>query len=244
VAPAFTGPGQANFGIVFVRLKDRADRKRSVQEMVNGPGGLRAKFFNDIEGAIAVPQIPKAIGRGFNSAFQIVIQSQDLDSLNRYVIDLQNKLRQSGFLLNVRSSFEVTKPELRLDINRDRAAALGVSIEDISRTLQMLFGGLDLSRIKLDGKEYEVITQLERKSRLTPQDLDRLYVRNTDGKLIQLNSFVTHQAGAAPSAIEHYNRLRSATISASLSGVPLGTAIDRVDEMVRADLPPGFLHDW
>src|SRR5688572_32370052 len=100
----------------------------------------------------------------------------------------------------------MNKPELRIDINRDRAAALGVSIEDISRTLQIMFGGLDLSRIKLDGKEYEVIAQLQRQSRSTPQDLERLYVRNRDGDLVQLNSIVSRKLSAAPNTIEHYNR--------------------------------------
>jgi multidrug efflux pump subunit AcrB len=146
--------------------------------------------------------------------------------------------------VNARSSFEVTKPELRLDIDRSRAAALGVSIEDISRTLQILFGGLDLSRIKLDGKEYDVIAQLQRGSRLLPQDIDRVYVRNQHGQLVQLSSIVSRRENAAPNAIEHYNRLRSTTISASLNGIPLGTAIQRVEALLKEDLPPGFLHDW
>jgi len=245
IAFSMTGaPGQANSAIVFVRLKDRAERTRNVRDIVNGPGGLRMKFFNDVEGAIAVPNIPKAIGRGFGAPFQLVIQAQDLDSLNGYVNELLGKLRSQPYLVNVRSSFEVTKPELRLDVDRNRAAALGVSIEDVSRTLQILFGGLDLSRVKLDGKQYQVITQLQRLSRLTPQDLDRLYVRNRDGQLIQLSSIVRREAGSSPNVIEHHNRIRSATISASLNGVPLGTAIDRVEALVKADLPPGFLYDW
>jgi multidrug efflux pump subunit AcrB len=227
-----------------VRLKDRALRERGVQEIVNGPGGLRARFFNEVPGAIAVPNIPKAIGRGFGAPFQLVLQAQDLDQLNRFTTDTLNKLRGQPYLMNVRTSFEVTKPELRLDIDRNRAAALGVSIEDISRSLQILFGGLDLSRIKLDGKEYEVIAQLQRQSRLLPQDLDRLYVRNREGRLIQLSAIVNRSEGAAPNAIEHYNRLRSATISASLNGVPLGTAIGRVESILQADLPPGFSYEW
>jgi hydrophobe/amphiphile efflux-1 (HAE1) family protein len=242
VAPGFSGPGQANSGIVFVRFKD--ERDRTVQQVVNSPGGLRAQFFNNVEGALAIPQIPKAIGRGFGSPFQLVVQAQDLDALNRYVMELSNKMRQSGYLQNVRSSFEVNKPELRLSIDRNRAAALGVSIEDVSRTMQILFGGLDLSRIKMDGKEYEVIAQLQRTSRLTPQDLDRLYVRNGSGALIQLSSIVSRQVGAAPNTIEHYNRLRSATINASPVGVPLGTAIERAEALLAADLPPGFTHEW
>ena len=241
---ALAGPGQANNAIVFVKLKDPGERQRSVQDIVAGPGGLRLQFLNNVEGAIAVPNIPKAIGRGFGSAFQLVIQAQDLGQLNDYVTKLLTKLRASGYLVNARSSFEVTKPELRLDLDRSRAAALGLSLEDISRTLQILFGGLDLSRIKLDGKEYEVIAQLQRASRLLPQDLDRLYVRNREGRLIQLSSVITRTTGAAPNAIEHYNRLRSATISASLNGVPLGTAIERVEALVKDDLPPGFLYAW
>ncbi len=244
IAFALSGPGMANSGIVFVKLKDIKERTRNVRDIVNGPDGLRMKFFNEVEGAIAVPNIPKAIGRGLGAPFQLVIQAQDLDALNNYVNDLLSKLRNSGYLVNVRSSFEVTKPELRLDIDRNRAAALGVSIEDVSRTMQILFGGLDLSHVKLDGKQYQVITQLQRSSRLTPQDLDRLYVRNKDGQLIQLSSIVHREAGSSANVVEHFNRLRSATISGSLSGVPLGTAIDRVEALVKTDLPPGFLYDW
>jgi multidrug efflux pump len=211
---------------------------------VGGPNGLRAQFFTQIEGALAIPQMPKAFSRGFNPPLQLVIQGQDLEALNRTAKELVAKLLATDYLINARSSFEVNKPELRLEIDRDRAAALSVTIQDISRTLQILFGGLDLSRIKLGGKEYEVIAQLQRASRLTPQDLDRLYVRNTRGELIQLSSVVTHRAGAAPNAIEHYNRLRSATITATPMGVPLGTAMDRVEELLRSELPPRFLHDW
>jgi len=242
VAPAFSGPGQANFGIVFIRLKD--DRKRTVQEIVNGPGGLKGRFFGEVEGAIAIAQIPKAIGRGFGAPFQLVLKSQNLDELNAYSSQLLNKLRASGYLQNARSSFEYTKPELRLNIDRDRAASLGVSIQDISRTLQMLFGGLDLSRIKIDGKEFKVITQLERASRQNPQDIDKLYVRNAKNELIQLSSIVSHQTGPSPNAIEHYDRIRSTTISASTVGVPLGTAVARVEELLKADLPPGFTYDF
>jgi len=242
VAPGMAGPGEANNGILFVRLKD--ERERTVQQIVNGPDGLRAKFFTQVEGAIAIAQIPKAIDRSFNSAFQLVIQSDDLQALNAYSMQLASKLRQSGFLQNVQSSFEFSKPELQIEINRNRAAALGVSIEDISRTLQILFGGSDLSRIKKDGKEYEVIAQLARASRQRPEDLDQLYVRSQHGQLVQLNSLVTREAAAAPNRIEHYNRIRSTTLSGSVVGVPLGTALERVEQILKEDLPPGFLYTF
>jgi multidrug efflux pump len=242
VAPAFSGPGLPNNAIFFIHFNE--DRKRSVQDIVNAPDGLRNRLFAQIEGALAFPSLPKAFQRGINAPFNLVIQAQDLDALDKYTIDLVNQLRGQPWLQNVRASFEVNKPELRLNIDRDRAVALGVSIEDISRTMQILFGGLDLSRIKIGGKEYEVIAQLERASRLTPQALDQLYVRNASNSIVQLSSVVSYQPGSAPNIIEHYNRLRSATISATPVGVPLGTAVERVEGMLRTDLPAGFLYDW
>src|SRR5688572_7915674 len=242
VAPGFSGPGQPNNAIFFIHFNH--DRKRSVQDIVNAPDGLRNKLFTQIEGALAFPSLPKAFSRGINAPFNLVIQAQDLDELDKYTTQLVNKLRGQTWLQNVRPSFEVNKPELRLNIDRDRASALGVSIEDISRTMQIMFGGLDLSRIKIGGKEYEVIAQLERESRLTPQSLDQLYVRNASNSLVQLSSVVSYRSGSAPNTIEHYNRLRSATISATPIGVPLGTALQRVEEMLRTDLPQGFLYDW
>jgi multidrug efflux pump subunit AcrB len=131
-----------------------------------------------------------------------------------------------------------------LSINRNRAATLGVSGADISRTLQILFGGLDMSRLKRDGKEYQVIAQLQRASRLTPQDLDRLYVRNNRGELVQLSNVVNREVGVAPNRIEHYNRLRSATISGTPVDMTVGTAIVKGDALMRETLPDGFIYSW
>ena len=251
VAPGFSGPGQASFGIVFVSFKDQSERKRSTQEIVNGPGGIAQRFFAEVEGGIAIANLPKAIETSFNSSpFELVLQNQNLETLNTTATAVANRLRGltntvgKPLLTNVRVSYEVNKPELRIGIDRSRAAALGVTIEDISRTLQILFGGLDLSRIKVEGKEYLVMAQLERASRLTPRDLDRVFVRNTRGELIQLSSLVTRSEGAAPNSINHYSRLRSASITASPGAVPIGTVVKQVEPLLAQELPPGFLHAW
>jgi multidrug efflux pump len=242
VALAESGPGKPTVGFMFMTLKDK--RTRSDQQIVNGPGGLRGRFYNEVEGAFCIPQMSKAIGFRFQQPYQLVIQSQDLDALNRYSGELVGKLRSLGYLPTVRSQFEVNKPELRLAIDRDRAAALGVSVEDISRTLQMLFGGLDVSRIKREGKEYLVMVQLERASRLAPADLDRLYVRGADGKLVQLSNVVRYEPKATAGSIFHYNRSRSATIEATPEGVPLGTVVAQTEKILNSDLPPGFRYQW
>ncbi len=245
VAPPFAGPGQPNMGVIFVRFKDHSQRKRSVQEIVHGPGGVAQRFFMEVEGGFAIPNLPKAIEVNFrDSPFELILQNQDLDALNNISQAIANKIRGMNNLRNVRVGFEVDKPEVRISIERNRAASLGVSIQDISRTMQILFGGLDLSRIKLDGKEYYVMAQLDRQSRLTPQDLDKIFIRNTKGDLIQLSSLVTREQGAAANAINHYGRLRSASITASTGTVPIGTVVKQVEAMLATELPSGSLYAW
>jgi multidrug efflux pump subunit AcrB len=251
VAPGFNGPGQASFGIVFVSFKDRSERKRSTQDIVLGPGGMQQRMFAEVEGGLAIANLPKAIEVNFrDSPYELILQNQDLDQLAKVSAQVANRLRAltnevgQPLLRNVRVGYEVDKPELRLSIERSRAASLGVSIEDISRTLQILFGGLDLSRIKVAGKEYQVIAQLERAVRLTPQSLDTIFVRSTKGELIQLSTLVKRETGAAPNAINHYGRLRSASITASPGAVPIGTVVDRTEALLPSELPPGFLHAW
>lgn len=244
VAPGFSGPGSANNAIVFVHLKPRDERERSVQEIVRGPGGLFQRFMTEVEGAIAIPNIPKAIERRGNSPFQIVIQGDNLETLSDYASVLADRLQGEGWLANVQTSFEISKPELKLEINRNRAATLGVAVSDISRTLQVLFGGLDVSTLKRDGKEYDVIAQLARDSRLTPGDLDALYVRNDRGELVQLSNLVDRRVDVAPNRIEHYDRLRSATISGTPVDMTIGTAVERGEAIVRETLPAGFNYRW
>jgi multidrug efflux pump len=242
VALSQGGPGDPSSGLMFMRFK-KGDRRR-VQDIVEGPQGMKARFFDEVEGAIAIALIPKAIGFSFSQDLRLQLQYQDLDELARVAGELANKLRGEGYLLQVRSVFQIDKPQLNVSMDRDRAAALGVSIEEISRTMQILFGGLDLSRVKREGKEYDVIVQLARASRLTPRDFDSVYVRSKTGQLVQLTAVVNAQELAAPGQINHYNRLRSAEIQATPIGVPLGTAVARVEQTLAKELPPGFRYEW
>jgi hydrophobe/amphiphile efflux-1 (HAE1) family protein len=242
VALPFSGPGDASQGFMFVRLKE-GDRPNS-RDIVGGPGGLGERFMTEVEGAIAIPILPKAVSVGFGQPFQLIITNPDLKELAAFSQQLANRLRQEGFLSGVRSTFEINKPELRIAIDRDRAGTLGVSVADISRTLQILFGGQDVSEIKRDGKQYEVMVQLERKNRLTPSDLERIFVRNNRGELVQLNNVITTSTGAGPNVIERFSRLRSATIEGTPMGVTLGTAVERTEAVLAEMLPAGYTYDW
>ncbi|MDC0357904.1 efflux RND transporter permease subunit [Oligoflexia bacterium] len=242
VALPFNGPGEAKMGFAFMTLKD--DRSRGLADIIGGPHGLGARFFGEIEGALAFPIMPKAVEFGFSQPFQLVVQHSDIEQLDEFSQKFTQILRLEGVLQNLQSSFQLNKPQLRIDIERNRAAALGVSIEEISRTLQILFGGIDVSKIKLAGEEYDVLLQLDREKRLKPDDLNDIYVRGSGGNLVQLTNVVSHKTFAGPNAIEHYDRMRSTTIEGTPVGVSMGALVERVEILLEEHLPEGFSYKW
>ena len=242
VALPFNGPGDATMGFLFARLK--ADDRPHITDVMSGPTGLSGRFFTEVEGAIAIPIIPKSVDVTFDQPYQLVITNPDLEALDAYTQQVVGRLWQEGFVSNPRAAFQINKPELSVEIDRDRAAELGVTVFEISRTLQILFGGDDVSSIKLEGKEYEVIAQMAREERLLPSNIDGVYVRNEVGDLVQLSNVVRVEERAGPTVIERYARSRSATIAATPQGVPLGTAVARTESILAETLPPGFSYNW
>jgi len=242
VALPFNGPGDATMGFMFIRL-DQGERPH-VRDIVAGPAGLGYNLIAGVEGALAIPILPKAVDIGFSQPYQLVVSHPDLDRLNQAVQDLQGRFRQAGFLANVRSTFNLEKPELRVVIDRERAGALNVSVQEIARSLQILFGGDAISDLKLDGKQYDVIMQLERDNRLAPSDLESIYVRGISGELVQLSNVVKLEEAAGPNSIERFQRQRSATIEGTPLGMPLGTAMEKTEAILAQALPEGFQYDW
>ena len=242
VALPLGAPGQSSLGFTFVRLKQ--GERPHVRDIVAGPYGLGAQFMEQVPGALAFPIIPKTVG-GFEQPFQLVLQASDLERLDGFAFDLKNRLLAEGlFTFPPRSTFEINKPELRVEIDRDRANALNVSVEDISRTLQILMGGLDISTLKRQGREYDVIAQLDRRDRLTPANLERLYVRGRQGELVQLSNVVRMTEGAGPNVIERFQRRRSTTIEGSPVAGNLGSVMERVEKILNESLPPDFSYEW
>lgn len=242
VALPFNGPGDATVGFMFTRLK--AGDRPHVRDIVAGPQGLGFKMISGVEGALAIPIMPKAVDIGFSQPFQLVVSNPDLNRLDQTVQSLLGQFRQAGFLANARSTFNLEKPEVRVVIDRDRAGTLHVSVQEIARTLQILFGGDASSDLKREGKQYDVILQLERENRFTPDDLEEIYVRGVNGQLVQLANVVRVEEGAGPNAIERFQRQRSATIEGTPAGVPLGNAMDQAERLLVQHLPPGFSFDW
>ncbi len=239
VAPGLERPNPVNFALSFVRLKDWSERSRSTQEIT---ASLASKMFATMPGVMAFPISPPSLGQSFRDPpVQFVVQGTSYDELDRVVNALMQKARAFPGMANVDSDLKLNKPQLSVDINRDKAAAVGVQVENIGRTLETLLGGRQVTRFKRAGKQYDVIVKLEDKDRRQPNDLTSIYVRGNDGRLNQLANLVTVRETVAPKELNHFNRLRAAVISASVQApYSLEEALDFLEKAAAEVLPLQF----
>lgn len=222
-------------GGVFARLHDWSDRDRSVEDII---AEVSPQLFG-IAGIFAFPSNPPAFG-GFGNPVQFVIQHPDFAQLQRASDTLLKRARQVPGLINVDTDLRVNKPELTVTFDRDRAEDLGVSVRDVASALQTLLGGREVSTFTRNNKLYDVIVQLRREERATPADMSGIYLRGRDGQLVQLEALASTAEGVGPRELNHFNRVRSATISASLApGFTLGEAVDSLRAISREVLPRG-----
>ena len=232
-------PGQANQGIMFIRLK--SDRDRSAQELARpgARGSMFTRMITEIRGAVVIPFLPKAVGRGFGETFQVVLKGSDLAVLEKTARALRDEIDKAGILSQPRINLNFEKPQLNLDIDRSRAANLGISVRDISEAMQILLGGLDISQFNFEGKQYDVIAQLRRGDRLVPDELNILYVRARSGELVPIRDLVKTSERGSVNSISHFMRQRSVTVSGQPQGISLGQAIEKTEAIGRQILPPG-----
>ena len=230
-------PGLVNEAGIFANMTPWEDRDRSQMEIVDE---LRGKL-GAIGGITAFPSNLPALSNDAGLApISLVLQGPDVTRLSRYADQIISRARAIPGLVNLQSDLLLNKPQIEVRIDRDRASDLGVSVREIARTLQILFGGLELTTFKLGGETYDVIGQLSRGERSNPRDLYGVYVRGATGSLVPLASVVSVEETVAPRGLPHFDRFRSATVSAYLAqGLPLGTAIDRIRAIADEVLPEG-----
>jgi multidrug efflux pump len=182
--------------------------------------------------------VPPSLGQsGFQPPVQFVIGGPDYETLVEWRDAFLALARQNDRLLNLDSNFRETKPELRVEIDRRRAADLGVSIQAVGRTLETMLGSREVGTYIDGGQEYQVLLQAAEGDRSTPYDLQNIFVRSSGG-LIPLSNVVTLSERARPQALARADRVRAITISASLApGYTLGEALDFMDTTARAVLP-------
>jgi multidrug efflux pump len=226
--------GRVNGGIIFTRLRDWSERERSVQEVI---GSVQPQF-SKIPGIMAFGNNPPAFGGG--NPVQFVVRHPDFDSLSVGMDALTQRARQINGLRNVDTDLRVNKPELVVSFDRDRAEDLGVSVRDIAGTLQTLLGSSRVSTFTRDNKLHDVVVQLRPEQRATPSDMTGLFVRGRDGELVQLNAVATIDEAVGPRQLNHFNRVRSFTLSAALEPhLALGAAIDSLTAAAAEVLPRG-----
>jgi len=221
-------------GIIFTDLVDWSDRDRSVMEIVSE---VQGQFFG-IPGVFAFANNPPAFGWG--SPVNFVIQHPDFDLLVKGNDTLLARAQKVPGLINVDSDLRVNKPQLTVSFDRDRAEDLGVPVADVATTLQVLLGGTETSTFTRANKQYDVIVQLDPRARSTPSDMTGLYVRGRGNELVKLEALASVKEEVGPRALNHFNRVRSATITASLApGFTLGQAIDSLGRIADEVLPRG-----
>ncbi len=251
IAPGFSRPAPVNSGLVFLRLKSWGERHKDSEKGAPKPPGREIKQqdvvreifprITGIPGVRAAPVNPPSLGqRGFQPPIQFVIGGSSYDTLRDWRDRVIQRASRDSRFLNMDSNFRDTKPELRVRIDRARAADLGVSIETIGRTLETMFGSRNVSTYVDRGEEYNVILQARTQDRATPADLAGLFVRSaTTQTLIPLSSLVTMAEAAGPAELNRVDRLRSITITSSLTpGFTLGEAISELEKIAAEELPP------
>ncbi|MBK7701953.1 MAG: efflux RND transporter permease subunit [bacterium] len=240
VGLGFGGPGRVTDGFVFLNLARADERDRTQQEIVQSV----FPQLMGIPGVLAFVINPPSLGGSFNSnPVEYVLKGDSYEQLGQAVQIMMAKAQQLGYLVNLDSDLRLNKPQLDIVIDRERAGQLGVSVAEIGSTLESLLGGRVVGNYKSGSKQYDVIVQMRPSARATPDAIGGLLVRGTAG-LVPLANVVTVRETVAPKELNHYNRVRAATLSASLApGVDLGTALDALDRIVRDDLPPGVTRE-
>jgi HAE1 family hydrophobic/amphiphilic exporter-1 len=233
------GPfGRSNAGSLFVRLKPTAERKLRVDGVISE---LRPKLAQ-VPGIRVYLQNPPTLRIGglmSKSLYQYTLQSPDLQELYNFAPRLEEKIKALPGLLDVTTDVEIKNPQVTVEIDRDKAAMLGLSAEQIEDALYTAYGSRQISTIFAPNNDYAVIMEVKPEYQLEPAALSLLHVRSASGQLVPLDSFTNLTTNVGPAAVNHLGQLPAATISFNLKpGASLGAAVAAVERTAKATLPP------
>lgn len=238
-APGFTGSGSVNTGFVRVTLSDPSERDRSQQQIVDM---VSKNLGNFPEGrAFPIQEQTISVNRRGGLPVQFVIQNNNFEKLREVLPKFLEAANNNPALQGVDVDLKFNKPELKVQINRLKATQLGISVQDIAQTMQLAYSNLRFGYFTKDGKQYQVMAQVSRSNRDEPNDLKSLYVRTRSGELISIDNLVTIEESTTPPSLYHFNRYKSATISAGLApGKTVGDGIKVMEELKEQLLDETF----
>jgi multidrug efflux pump len=237
------GGGGVDNSRAVVLLEDWDKRERSAEDIAQDV----RKELDALPGAQVRVVTPQGLGvRGADRPVQMVLGGAEYAQLAAWRDDLMAAAEGVGGLRNLDSNYEERQPQMRVVVDRNRAAELGVSLENIGRTLETMLGSRAVTTFIDRGREYRVILQGLAEGRATPDDLSNIYVRSeTSGRLVPLSNLVRLDERAGPAELRRFDRLRSITINAGLDpGASLGQALDAFEELARSILPPDIRISW
>jgi hydrophobic/amphiphilic exporter-1 (mainly G- bacteria), HAE1 family len=231
------GARTGNYGTISIFLKPRSQRRMNPDEVIQE---LRPKLAT-VPGIRVFLQNPPPVrigGYSSKSQYQFALQSPDTNELYRYASALEARMRQLPSLQDVSSDLQMQNPEVNIEINRDKASALGVSAQQVEDALSTAYAGREISTILTPNNEYQVIMELEPQYQMDASALGLLHIRSSQGKLVPLNTLVALNPGSGPLSVNHLGQIPSVTISFNLKpGVSLGEAVAAVEKLARNILP-------
>ncbi|MFL5789773.1 MAG: efflux RND transporter permease subunit [Flavisolibacter sp.] len=236
---AFGGGSSVNNGMVRTTLVPAADRKRSQKDIVAMVNRNLPKFN---EGRVfAIEEQTIAVNRRGGLPVQFVIQNNDFSKLEKALPQFLDAANKNPVFQGVDVDLKFNKPEISVTIDREKASQMGISIADVSKTLQLALSNELVGYFTMAGKQYAVVSQVSRVDRQDPSDLKKIYVRDNKGNMVSLDNLVTFKEGTTPSTIYHFNRYKSATISAGLApGKTVGDGIKAMQQIASQILDPSF----
>ncbi len=223
----------AGFSVLI--LQHWKDRARSSTDIANE---IRPKM-RAIPGINAFPLTPPSLGAGREKPLQFVLMTQaSYPELAKMVERITEEARKSSALANIDSDLRLNQPELRVTVNRDKLADLGVAVETVGRSLETMLGGRVVTRFKQGGEQYDVIVQVAAGDRNTPNDISDIFVRSRNNEMVPLSNVTGLREGVSPKNLNHFNRLRSATVNAEIApGASLGEGLKAMQEAATRVLP-------
>jgi multidrug efflux pump len=222
-------------GFTVLNLKRWDEREKTQQQVARE---LIPKL-QSLPGVLAFPINPPSLGGARGQPLQFVVMTQQpYPELQRMVERLMDEARKNPNLVNVDTDLRLNQPELRVGVNREKLADVGVPVDTVGRTLETLLGGRVVTRFKRDGDQYDVLVQVADGDRTNPRDITDIYVRGRNGEMIQLSNVLTVSEGVAPKNLNHFQKLRSATVTAGLApGYTVGQAVDYMQATAKRVLP-------
>jgi multidrug efflux pump len=229
---------RGGWAMVRLVLPDMSERERSQMEIADA---LSAAVRNENAARAFVQQQSTFGGRRAGMPIQYVLQAPNIEKLQEFIPPFLDRMNASPYFQMTDVDLKFTKPETRINIDRDKAALLGVSTRDIGQTLQYALSGQRMGYFYMNGKQYQILGEINRQQRNTPVDLRTIYIKNNTGNMIQMDNLVKLEESVAPPQLYRYNRFNSATMTAALApGYSLGEGLEEMDRIAADVLDETF----